>query len=89
MLAQKKDYIKHRIMTFGTSLTPDVIHHKHWGRMEEYTAMLGLGVATDVLQRAALVSMGFVQFEGEIKNNKERFMAAFWAGYSLGGKRKG
>lgn len=84
----KKDYIKHRIMTFGTSLTPDVIHHKALGRMEEYTAMLGLGVATDVLQRAALVSMGFVQFEGEIKNNKERFMAAFWAGYSLGKKKK-
>jgi len=41
-----------------------------------------------LLQRAALVSMGFVQFEGEIKNNKERFMAAFWAGYSLGKKKR-
>jgi hypothetical protein len=84
----KKDYIKHRIMTFGTSLTPEVIHHKALGRMEEYAAMLGLGVAPDVFKRAAVVSMGFVQFEDEIKNNKDRFMAAFWAGYSLGRKEK-
>lgn len=83
-----KDYIKHRIMTFGTSLTPEVIHLKALGRMEEYVAMLGLGVSADVLKRAGLVSMAFVQFEEEIKKNKDRFMAAFWAGYSLGRKKK-
>jgi hypothetical protein len=83
-----KDYIKHRIMTFGTSLTPEVIHHKALGRMEEYVAMLKLGVSADVLKRAAVISMGFVQHEEEIKKNKDRFMAAFWAGYSLGRKKK-
>jgi hypothetical protein len=86
--ANKKDYIKHRIMTFGTSLTPEVVHYKALGRMEEYTAMLKLGVSSDVLKRAAVISMGFVQFEDEIKKNKDRFMAAFWAGYSLGRKKK-
>ncbi|HHT22395.1 MAG TPA: hypothetical protein GXZ87_03650, partial [Bacteroidales bacterium] len=83
-----KDYIKHRIMTFGTSLTPEVIHLKALGRMEEYTSMLDLKVSLDVLKRAAVITMGFVQYEGEIKTNKDRFMAAFWAGYSLGRKKK-
>lgn len=84
----KKDYIKHRIMTFGTSLTPDIVHYKALGRMEEYTVMLKLGVSSDVLKRAAVISMGFVQFDDEINKNKDRFMAAFWAGYSLGRKKK-
>jgi hypothetical protein len=83
-----KDFIKHRIMTFGTSLTPEVVRYKALGRMEEYTAMLKLGVSSDVLKRAAVVSMGFSQYEDEIKKNKDRFMAAFWAGYSLGRKKK-
>lgn len=83
-----KDYIKHRIMTFGTSLTPEVIHYKALGRMEEYVTMLGLRVSPDVLKRAAVASIGFVQFEDEIKKSKDRFMAAFWAGYSLGRKKK-
>jgi hypothetical protein len=84
----EKDFIKHRIMTFGSSLTPDVIRYKALGRMEEYNLMLNLGVPWDLLQRAAQVTMGFYQWEGQLNMNKERFMAAFWAGYSLARRTK-
>lgn len=83
-----KDFIKHRILTFGSSLTPEVIRNKALGRMEEYIVMLDLKVSPDVLKRAAVVSMNFVKFEKEINLNKDRFMAAFWAGYSLGRKKR-
>lgn len=84
----QKDFIKHRILTFGSSLTPDAIRTRALGKLEEYTTMLNLKVSPDVLQRGAIVSMNFVQFEEDINKNKDRFMAAFWAGYSLGRKNK-
>jgi len=84
----QKDFIKHRVLTFGSSLTPDVIRTRALGKLEEYTTMLNLKVFPDVLKRGAVVSMNFVQFEQDIIKDKDRFMAAFWAGYSLGRKNK-
>lgn len=86
--SNKKDFVKHRLLTFGSSLTPEAIRFKGLGKFEEYTSMLNLKISTDVLKRAAVVSMHYTQFEQEIAKERDRFMAAFWAGYSLGRKVK-
>ncbi|MGS0764727.1 hypothetical protein [Syntrophomonas curvata] len=83
-----KDFIKHRVMTFGSTLTPDVIRYRALSKMEEYNKKLNLKVPDDTLGRAAVISMNFMNFDNEIKRNRDRFMAAFWAGYSLRKKPK-
>lgn len=86
--SNKKDFLKHRLLTFGSRLTPEAIRFKGLCKFEEYAAMLNLKVSADVFKRAAIVSMYFTQFDQEIIKEKDRFMAAFWAGYSLGRKAK-
>jgi len=68
-------------------LTPDAIRYKAIGKMEEYRKKLNLKIPEDVLERAAMISLGFIQYEDEIARNKDRFMSSFWAGYALGRKK--
>ncbi|QGT99803.1 hypothetical protein SYNTR_1210 [Candidatus Syntrophocurvum alkaliphilum] len=89
MQNHEKDFIQHRVLNYGSSLTPEAIRTKALGKMEEYVARLNLEVSNDLLKRAAVISMNYPDFENEIKKDKDRFMCAFWAGYSMGRKKKG
>lgn len=78
-----KDFLKHRVMTFGSSLTPETIWKRALSRMDEYARRLDMKISDDLRQRFGLVLMEYSRLRDEIPRAKHEFMAAFWAGYAL------
>jgi len=77
------DFLKHRVMTFGSSLTPDVIWKRALSRMDEYARKLNMKISDDLRQRYAVVLMEYSRLKNETHKERDAFMAAFWAGYAL------
>jgi hypothetical protein len=78
-----KDYLKHRVMTFGTDLTPDVLHKRGLGRMEEVTRRVDMHLSEDFRIRLGIVLSEYARMEEEVSSDRHGFMAAFWSGYNL------
>ncbi len=78
-----KDFIKHRVMTFGSSLTPDNVWKRGLSKIEEYDRRLDMGIAQDLRDRVAIISMLYMNKRDDIFKCRDEFMAAFWAGYAL------
>ncbi|UNC93175.1 hypothetical protein [Candidatus Contubernalis alkaliaceticus] len=78
-----KDFIKHRLMTFGSSLTPEVIWKRALSRIEEYARLLDMKISKDLLQKVGVMSMLYMKNREDIAKKKDEFMAAFWSGYAL------
>lgn len=79
----KKDFVKHRVMTFGSDLTPKTIWKRALVKMREYAARLDMRVTNDFWQRLAIVLLEFENKGTEIEREKDSFMAMFWSGYNL------
>lgn len=79
----EKDFIKHRMMTFGADLKPSDIYAKGLARLQEYARKLDMHVSSSLLNAAAVVSMSYIEMEQEIQKDRDTFIAAFWAGYQL------
>lgn len=79
----KKDFIKHRIMTFGSTLRPIDVFSKGLARLSEYARRLDMKVSEELREKAAAISMKYLEMQDEINKNRDAFMAAFWAGYEL------
>lgn len=79
----EKDFIKHRLMTFGADLKPHDIYAKGLARLQEYARKLDMHVSANLLNAAAAVSMSYIEMEEEIQKDRDTFIAAFWAGYQL------
>ncbi len=79
----QKDFIKHRIMTFGADLKPDDIYAKGLARLQEYARKLDMHVSSSLLNAAAAITMNYIEMQDQIKKDRDTFMAAFWAGYQL------
>lgn len=82
--ANEKDYLQHRVMTFGSDLTPDVIYRRALGRLPEYAARVKANLSEDFRQRLGVWLSSYPQMQAQVKRQKDEFMAAFWAGYNLG-----
>lgn len=80
-----KDFLKHRVMTFGTDLTPTAVYERGLARMEEVARRLDMHLSEDFRRRLAIVLVGFARAKDEIARNRHAFMAAFWAGHNLAG----
>ena len=78
-----RDFLKHRVMTFGTNLTPDAILRNALARFPEYAARLNMALTERfrLLNGALLVQAQ--QWQREIRSQPDRFIAGFWAGYLL------
>ncbi|HHY31470.1 MAG TPA: hypothetical protein GX515_00400 [Firmicutes bacterium] len=82
-----KDFLKHRVMTFGTDLTPTVVYERGLARMEEVARRLDMHLPEDFRRRLAVVLVEFARTKDEIARNRHAFMAAFWAGHNLAGSQ--
>ena len=60
-----KDYLKHRVMTFGTDLTPDVLHKRGLGRMEEVARRVDMHLSEDFRIRLGIVLSEYARMEGK------------------------
>ncbi|MDI6871024.1 MAG: hypothetical protein QME79_06645 [Bacillota bacterium] len=83
-----KDYLAHRVMTFGTDLTPEAIYRRALVRLEEVARRRGIHLSEDYRQRLAVVLWEFGQRKEEIRRNRYDFMAGFWSGHNLARARK-
>ena len=79
----EKDFMRHRVMTFGSDLRPEDIWKRALSRFQEYGAKLDLPISDDFRRRAAVVECEYRHLRPEIEKEKAEFMAAFWSGYAL------
>jgi len=82
---QKKDYLRTRVMNFGSALTPEAIGYKALGQVQEIAIKLDMGLKPDFRQQIAATLAEFVRMEGPVHAHRDAFLSAFWAGYGLYG----
>jgi hypothetical protein len=82
--ANEKDYLQHRVMTFGSDLTPDVIYRRALGKLPEYAMRVNAHLSEDFRQRLGVWLSAYPSMKSDVKKHSDEFMAAFWAGYMLG-----
>lgn len=84
----KKDYMEHRVFTFGSTLTPDAIWKRGLIPIREYAGQLKMHLKEETMKRVAVVQASYLQYQDRIARERDQFMTAFWAGYTLGRKAK-
>lgn len=80
----QKDYLQHRVMTFGSDLKPETIYLRALGKLREYAPRVGAHLSEDFEQRVAVWLSAYPRKKHEVSKQSNEFMAAFWAGYMLG-----
>ncbi len=84
----QKDYLKQRVMTFGSDLTPQAIWKRGVKQIFEVAARfpnLDSKIGEVFRRRVGLVLKEYDRLHEEIQGRKDEFMAAFWSGYCLQG----
>ncbi len=79
----QKDFMRHRVMNFGSSLKPDDIWRRALSRFQEYALKLDLGLPKDFCRRAAVVECEYRRQRKDVEKHKDEFIGAFWSGYML------
>ena len=79
----KKDFLKHRVLSFGATLRPDDIWRLALSRFQEYAVKLDLHIEEDFRQRAAVVECTYRQMRDTVEKRRDAFIGAFWSGYML------
>lgn len=80
----QKDYLQHRVMTFGSDLKPETIYLRALGKLREYAPRVGAHLSEDFEQRVAVWLSSYPRMKVKVNKQPNEFMAAFWAGYMLG-----
>ncbi|MFY9272307.1 MAG: hypothetical protein WAO37_04805 [Thermacetogeniaceae bacterium] len=78
-----KNFLRHRVMTFGSNLTPETIWRRALSRFQEYALKLDMGLNPDFRKRAAVIECEYRRLRDDVQKNKDEFMGAFWSGYML------
>ena len=81
----KKDFVKHRVMKFGSKLTPEMIWKNGVLRCEELAEQWDMGIATNFRPVLAQVLLGFLEkpTQSQLLLEKDTFMTAFWSGFLI------
>jgi hypothetical protein len=86
---QGKDYLKHRVMTFGSDLSPALVWKKGLAKIIDVATRFDqLRLSTVFEQGVGMTLSELVRREEEVESNRDAFMAAFWSGYALQGYDK-
>jgi len=84
-----KDFLKHRVLTFGTDLSPEVLWKRGLSKIFDVEARYEkIHLSDDFRRRVGVTLTEFDRFREEIRPNRDAFMAAFWSGYTLQGYDK-
>jgi hypothetical protein len=80
-----KDYVKTRVMRFGSKLTPEMVWKNGVLRCEELAGQWDMGLKKNCRKVLSQVLLGFIEAEQQqwLTAEKERFMTAFWSGYLI------
>lgn len=84
-----KDFLKHRVLTFGTDLSPEVLWKRGLSKIFDVEARYEkIHLSDDFRRRVGVTLTEFDRLGEEIRPNRDAFMAAFWSGYTLQGYDK-
>jgi len=79
-----KDYLKHRVLTFGSSLSPVLVWKKALPEMFNLERKLKeLELTSAFSRRIGILLSCLENEETNIRSDRDAFMAAFWSGYAL------
>lgn len=78
-----KDFLKHRVMAFGSKLNPEMVWRKALSRFQEYAVNLDIKLSEDFRCRTGVVESEFRRLRQQVEKNRDEFMGAFWSGYAL------
>ena len=82
--SEGKDYLKHRVLTFGSDLSPDAIWKKALPGIFNVELKLDKVHLSDVFKRRIGIVLNQCEDQQDkIRANRDSFMGAFWSGYSL------
>lgn len=85
----RNDYLKQRVLTFGSDLTPEIVCRRGLKQIFEVAPRYkNLKIGNDFFQRLGVVLTEYDRLKQETQKNKDEFMASFWAGHSLQGYDK-
>ncbi|MBO8138271.1 MAG: hypothetical protein H0Z40_09075 [Desulfotomaculum sp.] len=81
----KKEFVKTRVMRFGSKLTPEMIWKNGLLRAMELKQQWDLGIKDNFQKALALVLMAVNDLEQKhlLKKEKDKFMTMFWSGYLM------
>lgn len=79
----KKDFIKQRVMKFGSILTPEMVWKNGLLRSEELAMQWDMKISGNFFPVLAQVLLGFLERKNQLTREKDEFMTAFWSGYLL------
>jgi hypothetical protein len=81
-----KDYLKHRVLTFGADLSPELVHRQGLkGTFEVAEKLNTLRFGRDLRERIGHALTEFDRLRDRVHAGRDDFMTAFWAGYALQG----
>lgn len=78
-----RDFMKHRVMTFGADLKPKDIIHRGLARFSELARKLDMHLPTPLRKWASAATIKCLGMEDSLKRDSDVFVASFWAGYEL------
>ena len=80
-----KDYIKHRVMRFGSKLTPEMVWKAGLMRCEELAAQWEMKLAGNFYRVLPHVLLALLDADKQnlLSKNKDEFMTAFWSGHLM------
>jgi hypothetical protein len=81
----KKDFMKHRVMKFGSKLSPEMIWKQGVLRCQELSEQWDMGLAGNFWTVLPKVLLGFLEANkmDELNSHRDEFMTAFWSGYLI------
>lgn len=79
----KKDFVKQRVMKFGSKLTPEMIWKNGLLRSEELAQQWDMKIGANFRSVLAQALLGFLEKQDRLVPEKDMFMTAFWSGYLL------
>lgn len=79
-----KDFLKHRILAFGSDLSPDAVWKKALPSMFNVELKIkDLNLSDEFKRRVGVLLNRCEDSQDNIRSDRDRFMAAFWSGYAL------
>ncbi|MGG3853400.1 hypothetical protein ABET36_03035 [Caldifermentibacillus hisashii] len=77
------DFVKHRVMKFGSKVTPEMIWKLGVLRCKELKEQWNMNLASNFEKVLANVLLAFIEADNKklLINEKDKFMTAFWSGY--------
>ncbi len=79
------DFVKHRVMKFGSKLTPEMVWKNGLLQCEELAMQRSMNLADNFRMNLSQVLLATLEADekGFLSENKDQFMTAFWSGYLM------